>query len=634
MKRMVSWSVALWLAAPGLSWAQGRPLGPDPTLVFEGRMGYSAVADTLLDCGAAACGGVGGQNCNGRNASEVTLDDVPESPSLRVVHARLNWAASTSVAANPDVQVTLTPPGGEPLPVLADPMLSERFVDGAPPSDCQVAGLLCPVEPACDLGFYSNFADITEAIEAHHAGGGSLNGLWRLTDVEVPGANDGDPSTAIAALGSLTIGAWSLLLVYEDEDALPVRRIYYYQGFELNSGLDRRLFPRGFLAPPDPEMDLTLMVLEGDEGVRGDQLSVNGRQVSDACNPVDNLFNSTVNTGRADGSCRRRVTGVDLDRFNVVGAVRAGDEEAEILLRIPRGDGLITPGEQVFTNWMVLAFDHLLPDFQSVKPEKEADPPSGRSVAPGDIISYRIQVENDGDAAATNVIVRDPLAPEIEYVVGSLMLDGRQVADGPGGAFPLAAGLNLNSLQPVGPSIEVGERHRLIFEARGRRDVPDGAEIRNVAEISADLIDPLATPAVLHPVVVPGGGLLPEPDAEPDAEPLIDMAPPEIDGPPVEPPVDMALPPVRDGGPNPCGPGTRLGADGLCESVCGPGTRWDPTCDPATCVPENQPPCDPGASGGGAGASDGCACSVGNGGPGGFWIALLALAFVRRRRRR
>lgn len=632
----------LALLLPALAAAQGNPLGPDPALVFEGRMGYAATADTLLQCGAGACGGLGGPNCTGRPESFAELQGLPDSPTLRVVHARLNWAASTGAADAPDDAVTLTPPDGDPIPVGADPALSERFIDGAPPSDCQAVQLLCGIAGACDLGFYSNHADVTEAVEAHRLAGGALNGRWRFSDVTVPGASDQDPATVIAALGSLTIGAWSLLIVYEDPETQPTRRIYYYQGFELNSGVSRQLFPRGFTAPPpDPVVDLTIMVLEGDEGVFDDQLRVNGRQVSDACNPVNNLFNSTVNTG---AMCRRGVHGVDLDRFTVRGAIDAGDEEANIELVIPRGNGLFTPGEQVFTNWMVLAFDHLLPDFEGLKPEKEANPAHGSFVSPGQAISYRILLENDGDGPAAGVVVTDPLSPLVEYVEGSTVVDQIPVPDGPGGAFPLQRGYAITDLPGIGPQIEVGARHRVAFTVRVRDDAPDGAEIRNIATIAAELIDPLETEAVVHTVLVTDGGpiippadaAVPEPDAGRDLDRGVPEPEPEPDpepGPDPEPDPDMR----RDGGAlladadttNPCGPGTRLDENGFCISVCGAGLRWDPTCGAAgQCVQESAEPCQD--DGGSPGAS-GCACDATDRAPG-AWIALLALIALRRRR--
>lgn len=642
----LGWALAIGWLWVGAAWGQGQPLGPDPTLVFEGRMGYAATADTLIRCGGSACG-LGGPECQGLDSSTVTLDSLPESETLRVVHARLNWAASTPVDEMPDMQVTLTPPGGEPIAVAADPLLSERFEDGLAAGECGVFGGICPVPFDCDLGFYSNHADITRAVEMHRVAGGALNGQWTFSDVDIPGSADDDPATAVAALGSLTIGAWSMLVVYEDAMTQPTRRIYYYQGFELNSGTPRRLFPRGFDAPPpDPVVDLTIMVLEGDTDVRGDQLTVNGRQISDGCNPIDNVFNSTVNTGTADGRCRQGVHGTDLDRFRVVGAIDAGDDEAEIVLQIPRGDGLFNAGEQLFTNWIVLAFDHLLPDFEGLKPEKEAVPASGAFVARGSAIQYRIQVDNDGDGPAVGVVVRDPLSPLLDYVPGSTLIDGQPVPDGPGGAFPLQDGLELTLLPQVGETIEVGEVHRLAFSAQVRRDAPHGAMIRNVATIEAELIEPLETEAVVHVVDVPDGGM-PPPDAEvpdldaeapgPDAGPRPDARVPLRDG--GGPARDGGTPDPRvDGGAllgdadlsNPCGPGTRLNAEGFCVSICGEGLRWDPTCEPGRCVHEDEADCD----GGGGSPGGGCGgCDAADGPAPAAWLAVLVALGWRRRRR-
>ncbi len=581
--RLVLANLLIVAAGYSLTWA--RPLGPNPTLVFEGKVGFSATADTLLECGGVACGGaqIGGVNCNGRDRSSVTLDDIPESETLRVLHARLNWVASTPANQAPDNEVTLALPGGASVAAIASPELSEAFQDGAPPQDCQIAGVICGADTACQLGFYSNYADVTAQVQEHHASGGALNGVWTLSDVDIPGARGDDPATAIAALGSLTIGAWSLIIVYEDNANFPTRRLYYYQGFELNSGVDRRLFPSGFLAPPDPTVDLALMVLEGDLAIQGDQLSVNGRQVTDACNPVNNLFNGTVNTGTADGRCRQGVTGVDLDRFFIERAIQAGDEEAEILLTIPRGDGILTAGEQLFTNWMILAFDHLLPDFDSFKPEKEAVPRSGSEVHPGDEILYRIKIQNRGDAAAQNVLLTDQVPRGTRYIAGSARLDMEPFPDDPGGQMPLQAGLLMTDLAQVGDAIEVGQQHFFEFTVRVNEDAPHGFQITNIARISADLVDDVRTDPVVHLVRTTDGGL---------PEPLLDAGESAADAGAVD--AGDVLAPVQDGGGEQADTGGRVTRDMRTDGPypeCEPGFRYDPQCTPAGCVPEARPSC-------------------------------------------
>ncbi|MEE2787936.1 MAG: hypothetical protein VX589_11405 [Myxococcota bacterium] len=493
---------------------QARPLGPQPEREFEGKIGFSATADTLLSCHGRACegaddlgglgdvfGGLGGQNCEGLSGSTVILDDLPETETLRIVHARLNWAATIPSMAESDDTVTLIPPEGERIEVLADPELSESFEDGTDAATCMFLRRQCGQETVCAMKHYSNWADVTGPLQRHLASGGRLNGEWTLSDVVVPGSDGDDPMRAAAAFASNTIGAWSLIIVYSDPVNLPTRRLYFYRGLELISGTDITLTPSGFTAPPNPEADIALMVLEGDANIVGDGVSVNLARLSDACNPAQNMFNSTVNTGRSDGQCRMDVTGVDLDRFTVPNAIDEGDESAQVSLSFSAG-GIpgLTPTEQLFTNWMVVVFDHLLPNFDAVKPEKEADPPHGSTVNPGDPIQYMIKVTNRGEVAATNVLLRDAVPRGTTYVPGSAQLDAQPFADDNGMRLPLEDGVQLTDLSIVGNEIEVGESHIFEFVVTVNADAPDGFEITNIAYIEADLVGELRTEPVRHTV--------------------------------------------------------------------------------------------------------------------------------------
>ncbi|MEZ4475109.1 MAG: DUF11 domain-containing protein [bacterium] len=428
----VLWCGALWL---GTAQAQQRQLGPDPTEVWEGPMNFAATAATLLSCvpGSCADGGLGiqGDTCDGLDRATAVLDTIPAVPGLRVVHARLSWIATTAAADMPDAAVTLVPPGGAPIAAALDPAISQAYVDALPAADCQAVAFICADVP-CDLAFYAANADVTDALNAHLEAGGTLNGDWTLRDVTIPGSSPNDPGTALAGAISITLGGWSLLIVYEQAD-LPLRRLYYYQGFEELAGENRTVRPRGFRAPPDPTVDVTYLVLEGDEGTQGDSIEINGQQLQNDCNPRRNVFNSTVNGNRADGSCQRGVHGVDLDAYRVVDALEPGDESADVTFIVPRGDGVISAGEQIFTGWLMLAFDHVPANFVSVKPEKSAEPPHGSVVQAGSTIDYFIQVENNGGDFAANVTITDAAPVGTTYVAGSTVVDQRPVADLPGG---------------------------------------------------------------------------------------------------------------------------------------------------------------------------------------------------------
>lgn len=624
------------------------PLGPNPAQSFEGHIDYQANAETLLRCDQTVCDslglGGGGVACETISESELLIQGVPEqSPGFRLIYADLSWAASEGVNTQLDTNVTLRTPGGAILEVEASLDRSESFVDGM--ANCQqLIPLICAEAPpnlSCDLQFYAHHADLTEALSDEVGRGGSLNGSWGISDVQISGSAISDPQTAIAAVGSLTIGAWSLLLVYESPE-LPSRKIYYYQGLELNEGVNRQLFPRGFIAPPDPVVDLTLMVLEGDQQISGDQLLLNGRQLSDPCNPAQNVFNSTVN---AQGECRRSVTGVDLDRFLVEGAIEEGDTEAEIELVIPMGNGLTTSGEQLFTHWLILSFDHLLPTFDQLKPEKYATPRHEQTVVPGEVITYEIRLLNQGEAPATNVILRDPTPQGTEYILGSATVDQLPIDDGPQGSNPLAAGLILTDLPQVGDRFEIGEGHSVQLQVRVLSNPEEITEVLNIAEISADRIDPIATNIVRHPIDLSqvsggeeagtragseAGGV--ESSGEPAGDaggeiPLEggeeteggevsagdsgagDSSAGELEAGEVSPSGASSSGGEERDSESYCGEGTRLNSEsGLCESICGPGLRWDAACEPSQCVQESQPPCQESERSRG-GSADGCQTS-------------------------
>jgi uncharacterized repeat protein (TIGR01451 family)/MYXO-CTERM domain-containing protein len=648
----------------GSALAQQRQLGPDPTLEWEGPMNFAATAASLLSCqmGSCADGGLGflGQTCQGLTGAEAMLDTIPVLPGLRVVHARVSWIASTPGGAGPDMGVTLVPPGGQPIAAAYDPAISQAYEDGLPDQDCQLIQGSCP-GAACDLGFYAANADITDALNAHLDGGGTLNGVWALSDAEIAGSDPNDPATSIAGAASVTLGAWSLLIVYEQAD-LPLRRLYYYQGFEELAGENRLVRPRGFRAPPDPVVDVTYLILEGDDGIQGDSLTINGIQIDNACNPRRNVYNSTVSGHRADGTCERGVQSVDLDAFRVENALEPADESADIEFILPRGDGLLTQGEQVFTAWLMLAFDHVPANFATVKPEKSAQPPSGAVVQAGEIIDYLIVVENTGGDFAGNVTVIDGVPAGTTYVAGSTSVDQRPIADLPGGQSPLNVGLNLQTLPDI-ELIEPGERHIVRFQVTVNSGLDDGTPIRNVAQITADAIDPGNSDPVVHFVGIrPDGGIPPDPDMglgldmglpTPDRglpDPVQDAEPPLTDSGcrvgerrtvagecvPIECPEGQMLVGGMCVAPDAsiCGPG-QVFNDGRCEAICAEGLRWDPTCAEGAgqCRYIGDPPCSGAASDGAA--SDDCGCDLtGQSSPPVALLGLLGLLALRRRRAR
>ena len=638
------------LICAGQAHAQGQ-IGPNPDLDFEGTLDYAATAASLLSCQPGSCDMLLGQGeqCQGLEQATARLTVIPDLPGLRVRHARVFWVATTAAGAAPDRNVTLTPPNGAPIPVAYDDALSTAYVDGLPAAECQAIDLFC-AGIACDIGFYMGVADVTDQLNLHLGADGTLNGDWLLSDIDVAGSPANDPSLAVAGLASIGLGAWAILIVYEHDD-LPLRKLYYYEGFEEVAGEQRSVRPRGFRAPPNASADVTYLVLEGDQGIQGDTISINGVELSNACNPRRNVFNSTINGHRADGVCEEGQTKVDLDSFEVVDVIEPMDEEAEVIFNAGAG-------EQIFPVWLMIAFDHIPAAFGTVKPEKSAEPPHRSVVPAGSRIDYVILVENSGGDFAANVTVQDGIPAGTVYVEGSTTVDALAIADLPGGRSPLVNGLNLATL----PGIDVigpRDRHFVRFSVTVA-DVPPETEISNIASITADGIEETLSDPVTHTTSLPvDGGPPPPPPRDMGGEPEMDAgAEPEMPPGPEPPMADMGpCPPGQrlgvngfcrdiecpDGAslidgecvedtPNPCGPGQSL-IDGRCEAICGEGLRWDPTCEGGgQCRYADDPPC--ASAEGGASDDDGCGCDVGRDGSPVhlLWLTPLLLGAVRRRR--
>ena len=100
----------------------------------------------------------------------------------------------------------------------------------------------------------------------------------------------------------------------------------------------------------------------------------------------------------------------------------------------------------------------------------------GGAIRPGDSVSYEIRVENRGFAPSEAPVLTDLLPPEVEYVPGTTLLDGRLVPDVAGRAR-VEFGLPLfDADRPVlGP----GEAVRVQLQVRVRDDAPIGQVVPN-----------------------------------------------------------------------------------------------------------------------------------------------------------
>jgi uncharacterized repeat protein (TIGR01451 family) len=136
---------------------------------------------------------------------------------------------------------------------------------------------------------------------------------------------------------------------------------------------------------------------------------------------------------------------------------------------------------------------------------KEVVDDNGGQVEPGDVLTYRITVINDGGAEATGVVLTDPVPAGTVYVPGSTTVAGVPMGD-------VASGLRFGTGDALG-DVGAGRSVVVSFQVRVGLDVVRGMHVSNQAVLSADgvpdaVTDNPTTPLVLGDptVVVVGGG--------------------------------------------------------------------------------------------------------------------------------
>ena len=250
----------------------------------------------------------------------------------------------------------------------------------------------------------------------------------------------------------------------------------------------------GFLAPPSGPVRARLGVVsyDGDKGSPGSQflgdgMSLNGTPVSDALNPANDVFNSTVTRTGTPVAGREpalaNTLGLDADVFAVDGLVANGATSATI--------ALTTGGESYNPGVVTTAFDLFAPTLTATKTVTDVD---GGRVEPGDLLQYDVSLTNTGLDAATGVAVSDAIPAGTAYDPGSLAVTGGPGAGpatdaagddlgertAPGVAFRVGAGAG----PAAGGRLDIGATASVRFRVRVAAGTPAGTVIPNAATIA------------------------------------------------------------------------------------------------------------------------------------------------------
>lgn len=272
----------------------GTPLSLYRT--HAGPVDYTGTGGTLRT------GSNAGDACSVGGSDTGLLSGLPGGATIEAAY--LYWAGSYSdswwsTQRTPDWDVVF-----DGQPIQADRTFTESFTTGGVTYD-----------------FFSGFEDVTAQVAAKGNGTYSFSGLSVNTDY---------PHCPVQAV----VAGWSLIVVYS-RPSLPTHVVNVYDGFQYYRGGEISLTMNNFrIAETGIDGKASHLTWEGDAensgalGGYSENMLVNGSSLTDAFNPLNNQFNSTINVL---GSASE--WGVDFDVYDIGPLLGPGDSSATAVYR-------------------------------------------------------------------------------------------------------------------------------------------------------------------------------------------------------------------------------------------------------------------------------------------------------------
>jgi uncharacterized repeat protein (TIGR01451 family) len=333
----------------------------------------------------------------GRGGSSAATLSLP--PGAQVLFAGLYWGARADASASGRNIISLKPPGSTAYQTVTGTLLGTIGTSTTSP--------------------YAAFANVTGLVQSAGSGQYWVGGILAITGNPVGGSYAG----------------WALVVVYKSANE-DLRNLVVYDGLaNLGSGNSVTITPSGFQTPLTGPVQARLgaVAFEGDGGLTGDQLLLNTQPLSDAQNPANNFFNSSVSdlgarfTSKVPDYVNQMA--VDVDRVDATGRIPNGATSANVRFT--------TTNDGYYPAVLTFAVNLYVPDLKTTFTKTVSDL-NGGQVQVGDVLEYTISFQNTGLDGATNVVLTDPIPAGTQYVPGSLQVT--QNAGSPTGTFTDAAG--------------------------------------------------------------------------------------------------------------------------------------------------------------------------------------------------
>ncbi|MFD1162099.1 T9SS type B sorting domain-containing protein [Hwangdonia seohaensis] len=325
---------------------------------------------------------------------------IPDPSCYNIIHAGLYWSAVNS-GSEPITDIKFKGPSGSYNDVVGTVIFNSNgtSVDG---------GNSFP---------YACYADVTGIVT------GLATNIGTYTVANVSSA-EGRTASDRPYNGTGHSAGWSLFIVYENP-TLPGKSITSFDGFSAisvaggNPTLDVPV--SGFRTVPAPtpvRANFAFAALEGDSPILGDQLLLNGVNLSTADRPATNFFNSSVTQLSALPVNNRNPNSTNTLGFDTGVMVVPNPGNTVIANNATSATvRLETSGDTYFPYFYALAVDIIEPNIVLTKIVEDAlgNDIGGQLVSLGDELNYVIGFQNTGNDNATSLIIRDILPINVVF---------------------------------------------------------------------------------------------------------------------------------------------------------------------------------------------------------------------------
>lgn len=400
-------AVALLAAAPGAQAARDLELRFNGTMLGTITLAGNQVLDCPTSgegCGAARMGvGIDDNSNLDNDAHAMEYVDIDDD------EATFN-SSSAGVALPPGSQVR-----------WAGLYWGARLAGAVAPLDASANGVVL-VEPPGAGGYEEIEAvQVDELTEVEDPGSRSYGAFADVTDfVAQHGAGTYTVANVQAATGAGAFGGWSLLVVFESGTE-TVRNITVIDGFSRLAGGSSGYQIGGFVVPPlFPATPAAVVAYDGERkaAAQADRFLIGGGGVSDASNPADNFFNSTVSAAGvispSRNPARNNTLGIDADLPSVQDWLTPGTTSTPFSFANLSSDPL-------YPHVLAAAIPTMEPILAPVKTVSDLN---GGALQRGDELEYTVSAANTGNDTAQALRFEDELPPGLTYVPGSGELDG------------------------------------------------------------------------------------------------------------------------------------------------------------------------------------------------------------------